>query len=120
MIAVPVIAIFDIGKTNKKFFLIDELYKIVLERSVQFEEITDEDGDACDDIDLLTAWVSKTLTAILKLKKFDVQAVNFSAYGASLVYMNEAGKVIAPLYSYLKNYPEPVSLRRPIERFVRT
>ena len=108
MIAVPVIAIFDIGNTKKKFFLIDETYKIVLERSVQFEEITDEDGDACDDIDLLTAWVSKTLTAILKQKKFDVKAVNFSAYGASLVYINEEGKVIAPLYSYLKDYPEKI------------
>ena len=108
MIADPVIAIFDIGKTNKKFFLIDESYKIVLERSVQFQEITDEDGDACDDIDLLTAWVNKTLTEILKLKKFDVKAVNFSAYGASLVYINEDGKVMAPLYSYLKNYPEKI------------
>jgi sugar (pentulose or hexulose) kinase len=108
MIAVPVIAIFDIGKTNKKFFLIDESYKIVLERSVQFVEITDEDGDACDDVNLLTEWVGQTLNEILQLKKFDVKAVNFSAYGASLVYINEDGKVIAPLYSYLKKYPEQV------------
>jgi sugar (pentulose or hexulose) kinase len=108
MIAVPVIAIFDIGKTNKKFFLIDEQYQIVLERSVQFEEITDEDGDACDDVHLLTQWVVKTLTEILQLKKFDVKAVNFSAYGASLVYINEDGKVAAPLYSYLKAYPEEI------------
>ena len=108
MIAVPAIAIFDIGKTNKKFFLIDEQYQIVLERSVQFEEITDEDGDACDDVHMLTTWVTKTLTEVLQIKKFDVKAVNFSAYGASLVYINEAGKVIAPLYSYLKNYPEAI------------
>ncbi len=106
MIAVPVIAIFDIGKTNKKFFLIDELYRIVLERSVPFDEITDEDGDACDDVHLLTAWVIKTLKEILQIKKFDVKAVNFSAYGASLVYVDGYGKVIAPLYSYLKTYPE--------------
>jgi sugar (pentulose or hexulose) kinase len=106
MTAVPVIAIFDIGKTNKKFFLIDETYRIVLERSVPFDEIKDEDGDACDDVNLLTAWVIKTLKEILQIKKFDVKAVNFSAYGASLVYIDEQGKVIAPLYSYLKNYPE--------------
>ena len=108
MITTPVIAIFDIGKTNKKFFLIDESYKIVLERSVQFEEITDEDGDACDDVNQLTQWVGNTLTEILQLKNFDVKAVNFSAYGASLVYINEDGKVIAPLYSYLKNYPDEI------------
>ena len=104
----PVIAIFDIGKTNKKFFLIDETYNIVLERSVQLEEITDEDGDACDDVNLLGKWITKTLTEILEIKKFDVKAINFSAYGASLVYIDENGKVLTPLYSYLKTYPEKI------------
>lgn len=108
MIAVPVIAIFDIGKTNKKFFLLDENYQIVLERSVQFEEIVDEDGDACDDIQLLTGWVTKTLAEILQQQQFEIKAVNFSAYGASLVYINEAGGVSAPLYNYLKSYPEEI------------
>lgn len=103
---IPVIAIFDIGKTNKKFFLIDETYAIVLERSVPFDEMTDEDGDACDDVDLLTRWVIETLREVLQIKKFDVKAVNFSAYGASFVYIDEKGKAIAPLYSYLKKYPD--------------
>jgi len=103
---IPVIAIFDIGKTNKKFFLLDESYAIVLERSAPFEEITDEDGDACDDVQLLTSWVRETLTEVLQIKKFDVRAINFSAYGASFVYIDENGKTVAPLYSYLKKYPE--------------
>lgn len=110
MIAIPVIAIFDVGKTNKKFFLIDQRYHIVLERSVPFTEITDEDGDACDDINLLTSWVTETLAEVLQIKKFDVKAVNFSAYGASFVFINKEGKVIAPLYNYLKAYPD--SLKR--------
>ena len=66
MIAIPVIAIFDIGKTNKKFFLLDEEYAMVLERNVQFEEISDEDGDACEDVNLLSKWVVETLTEILR------------------------------------------------------
>jgi sugar (pentulose or hexulose) kinase len=102
----PVIAIFDIGKTNKKLFLINEEYDIVLERSVQFAEINDEDGNACDDVNLLTKWVIETLTQILQLKEFDVRAVNFSAYGASFVYIDDNGKILAPLYNYLKKYPE--------------
>ncbi len=106
MIPVPVIAIFDVGKTNKKFFLIDEGYSIVLERSVPFEEITDEDGDACDDVNRLSKWVKESLAEILLLKKFEVKAVNFSAYGASFVYINERGEVVAPLYNYLKSYPD--------------
>jgi sugar (pentulose or hexulose) kinase len=106
MITIPVIAIFDVGKTNKKFFLLDEGYSIVLEQSVQFEEITDEDGDACDDVSLLAKWVVETLKEVLQIKKFDVKAINFSAYGASFVYIDDTGKVIAPLYSYLKDYPD--------------
>jgi len=105
MSAIPVIAIFDIGKTNKKLFLLDEQYHILLERNIQFHEISDEDGDACEDVDLLSKWVVETFTEILRIENFDVVAINFSAYGASLVYIDDAGKVIAPLYNYLKKYP---------------
>jgi sugar (pentulose or hexulose) kinase len=106
MIPLNVIAIFDIGKTNKKFFLIDEGYNIVLERSVAFDEIKDEDNDDCDDVELILHWVRETLGEVIGIKKFDIKAVNFSAYGASLVYIDETGKVIAPLYNYLKKYSE--------------
>ena len=36
-----VIAIIDIGKTNKKIFLFDENLEVVSEKKVQFEEIKD-------------------------------------------------------------------------------
>jgi glycerol kinase len=42
---IPVIAIFDVGKTNKKLFFFDEQYKIVFEQQANFREIQDEDGD---------------------------------------------------------------------------
>lgn len=106
MNGVPVIAIFDIGKTNKKFFLINQEYKIVLERLVSFDEISDEDGDPCDDVQRLSHWVVETLGEVLQLQKFEIKAINFSAYGASLVYLDKEGKVFSPLYSYLKKYPE--------------
>jgi sugar (pentulose or hexulose) kinase len=106
MKSVPVIAIFDIGKTNKKFFLIDEYYKIVLERTTNFKETLDDDGDPCEDIDLLTSWVKQSLTEIFELKKFDVKALNFSTYGASFVHIDHDGKVAAPLCNYLKAFPD--------------
>ena len=99
------IAIFDIGKTNKKFFLLDESYAIVYERSTPFEEIKDEDGDACDNIERLGKWLISSLEWALKSNEYTIKAVNFSAYGASLVYIDERGEVIAPLYNYLKKYP---------------
>ena len=100
------IAIFDIGKTNKKFFLFDEQYKIVLERTEQFAETTDEDGDPCENVQQLAEWVRQTLKEVLGIKKFDVKALNFSAYGASFVHIDANGDPVAPLYNYLKPYPE--------------
>lgn len=101
----PVIAIFDIGKTNKKLFLFDEHYQIVCEKSEQFVEIHDEDGDLCEDLNRLTNWITSSLTEVLALPDFSVQAVNFSTYGASLVLVDKAGKPLCPLYNYLKAYP---------------
>lgn len=102
---VPVIAIFDIGKTNKKLFLFNESYQIVFEKSAQFNETVDDDGYPCEDVNSLQLFIKDGLTSILASKDFKVRAINFSAYGASLVYIDERGKNIGPLYSYLKPYP---------------
>src|SRR5262245_27726577 len=103
---IPVIVIFDVGKTNKKLLLFDELYQIVHEENVQLPETSDEDGFACEDVHALTAWIKNSFDRIVHDGRFDVKAVNFSAYGASFVYVDIQGNVIAPLYNYLKPYPE--------------
>ncbi|MBZ5858773.1 FGGY-family carbohydrate kinase [Flavihumibacter profundi] len=102
----PVIAIFDIGKTNKKFFLFDEYYQVVHEQSKKFKEITDEDGFPCDELKGIERFVIDSVDEILKMDQYDLKAVNFSAYGASLVYIDEKGSPLTPLYNYLKPYPE--------------
>jgi len=101
-----VIAIFDIGKTNKKLFLFDEHYKIVWERSTVCDAVSDEDGDACEDLFALREWVCQSLAELSALTEFEVRAINFSAYGASLVHIGQDGQPVAPLYNYLKAYPE--------------
>ena len=102
----PVVAVFDIGKTNKKLFLFDESYKIVLEKSVHFDEIKDEDGDPCEDLGRLQSFVLDGLKNIYEQKDYSVRAVNFSSYGASFVYLDEMGKSVGHLYNYLKPFPE--------------
>jgi sugar (pentulose or hexulose) kinase len=101
-----VIAIFDVGKTNKKLFLFDENYKIVFERSARFFETTDEDGFPCENLDSLKSSVYDSLHEVSQLKDFKIKAVNFCSYGASFVYLNEQLQACAPLYNYLKEYPE--------------
>jgi sugar (pentulose or hexulose) kinase len=102
----PTIAIFDIGKTNKKLFLFNENYEIVLEKSTQFDETTDEEGDPCEDVELLSRWVVESFQEIQNHPDFEIKALNFSTYGASFVHLDSSGKVIAPLYNYLKPYSE--------------
>jgi len=102
----PVIAIFDIGKTNKKIFLFDEHYRIVFEKTSRFAEIVDEDNFPCEDLDSLQQFIFASLTEIIGLKQLKIKAINFSGYGASFVLLGEDGKLVAPLYNYLKPYPE--------------
>lgn len=102
---IPVIAIFDVGKTNKKFFLFNEQYQIVLERSARFAETKDEDGFPCDDVQAIREWVKRGIKEVMNLQQFIVKAINFSAYGASFVHIDAKGEPVTPLYNYLKPYP---------------
>lgn len=45
-----VTAVFDIGKTNKKFFLFDKDFKEIHKEYTSFDEIKDEDGHPTEDI----------------------------------------------------------------------
>jgi L-fuculokinase len=101
-----VIAIFDIGRTNKKLFLFDEHYQLVYEDSTQFQEITDEDGFPCENVDALTSWIRRSFQQVLSEAEFEIKAINFSGYGASMVHIDENGKPVTPLYNYLKPFPK--------------
>lgn len=103
-----VIAIFDIGKTNKKLLLFNEQFEIVHEEEMKFAEITDDDGFPCDDIAKIENWLKDAISGLSKSNEYELKAVNFSTYGASLVYLDKEGKRIGPLYNYLKNIPEDI------------
>ncbi len=100
------ILIFDIGKTNKKAFVFDESYTILWEKSVLLEEIADEDGDPCEDLPALISWMKDIYREVKE--NFGVKAVNVSSYGATLVFLDGNGRVLTPLYNYLKAYPEEI------------
>jgi sugar (pentulose or hexulose) kinase len=102
----PVIAIFDIGKTNKKIFLFDQDYNKVYEKMSRFDEVTDEDGFPCEDVMKLSEFVFDSLKEISRNKEFSLKALNFSTYGASFVHIGKDGMPVTPLYNYLKPFPE--------------
>ena len=103
------IAVFDIGKTNKKMLLFDEKLNVVFQEEQKMEPIVDDDGFECDDIRLIENWVKESLTKAIESSGFDIVAVNFSTYGASLIFLDEQGNPLTPLYNYLKPVNEEIS-----------
>jgi L-fuculokinase len=112
---IPVIAIFDVGKTNKKLFLFDEHYQIVFERSARFMETVDDDGYPCENLESLRLSVFDSLHEVFRRTEFDIKAINFTSYGASFVYLDQDGRPLTPLYNYLKDYP--VELQDDLHQF---
>jgi sugar (pentulose or hexulose) kinase len=101
-----VIAIFDIGKTNKKFLLFDASLKLIFQEEQVFAEVTDDDGFACDDIDRLEQWMQNTTRQVAGQREYIMKALNFTTYGASLAYLDHQGNRLTPVYNYLKPMPE--------------
>jgi sugar (pentulose or hexulose) kinase len=104
-----VIAIFDIGKTNKKLLLFNPELKVVSESEQRFAEIKDDDGFECDDIDLIEKWIRNSVINLLNSDKYTLKAVNFTTYGATVVYLDAEGRRLTPVYNYLKPMEERIS-----------
>lgn len=103
---VPVTAVFDIGKTNKKFFLFDENLKEVFNTYTRLDAIPDEDGFPSEPVLPLREWMLETFREALNSTEFEITKLNFSGHGASFVQTDEFGEPVTPLYDYLKPYPE--------------
>ena len=80
--------------------------------SVQIPETADKDGFPCDDLPAITKWINEQLTRVRDFKEFEIAAINNTAYGASLVYLDAQQRSVCPLFNYLKPFPSDV-----LERF---
>lgn len=105
----PVVAVYDLGKTNKKLLLLNRAYEIVWETSEHFTETTDDDGYPCEDQEAVTQWFKRSFKEVKRDKAYSIRAVNVSAYGATIVNLNQRGRPTSPIYNYLKPYSEPLA-----------
>jgi sugar (pentulose or hexulose) kinase len=101
-----VIAVFDVGKTNKKLLLFDKFLNLVFEDEKVIEEIRDDDGFECDDIEKLLIWIKDSVSGLVTAEDYEIKVINFSTYGATIVYLDKDGRRTAPVYNYLKPMPE--------------
>ncbi|MDF2159156.1 FGGY family carbohydrate kinase [Algoriphagus sp. CAU 1675] len=105
MSKIPVTAIFDIGKTNKKFFLFDENLDEVYHTYTRLHPIPDEDGFPSEPVGPLKDWMRQTFKEALEFPQYEIKRLNFSGHGASFVHVDEYGNPATPLYDYLKPFP---------------
>ncbi len=103
-----IIAVFDIGKTNKKMLLFDCSLELISQEEQQFEQCMDEDGFPSDDIEKIETWITTWINRLALGTEYDLRAVNFATYGASLVYLDSDGRRLTPVYNYLKPMPADV------------
>ena len=94
------IVVFDVGKTHKKCFVFSLNLKLLFQKSIQVDEIPDEDGFESDDLKTTLEWMEGLLEQLLI--KYAVKTVNFSAHGASFVLIDYNGNPLLPMYNYLK------------------
>ncbi|TFG44040.1 MAG: carbohydrate kinase [Bacteroidia bacterium] len=106
-----VIGIFDVGKTNKKLLLFDYDFNLVLEQEIRIPEKRDDDGFECDNIELIEKWITESILKLVHSDKYDLTALNFATYGATIVYLDANGQRIGPAYNYLKPIDERIPER---------
>ncbi len=98
--------VFDVGKTNQKYFLFDPTYNILKREKVTIPKIKDEDGHPAEDIKGIVLWMKKSFDFLLDSDAFEIETVSFSGFGATLVHLDENGVVVAPVYDYHKSVAE--------------
>jgi sugar (pentulose or hexulose) kinase len=106
-----VIAVYDIGKTNKKILLFNYDLKLVYETEEKFSQLKDDDGFECDDIELIEKWIKHSVSKLVRSSEYELTAVNFATYGATLIYLDKHGKSITPAYNYLKPIDQTIAER---------
>lgn len=94
---VPVVAVLDVGKTNKKALLFDRDFQLVAEDRTTFEPGT-RDGLETERTDGLMEWFQGALKKFSA--EYEVRAIAVSAHGATVALLNEAGDLAYPVISY--------------------
>lgn len=117
-----VIAIFDIGKTTKKFLLFSSMLKPVYQEEEILNEIPDDENFACDDIRKIEAWMRQCLSRVIQAGVYSIRALNFTSCETSLMHLDfrVEGRTLstgigiqdtlASLIPYLKYSEEPFIL----------
>jgi sugar (pentulose or hexulose) kinase len=98
--------IFDIGKTNQKYFVFDENQKVLDKGQTNIPTILDEDGHPSEDIREIVHWMKTNFDRLLNSDFFEIKNANISGHGATFVHLDYEGEFVTPVYDYHKPIEE--------------
>ncbi|MBR9999211.1 MAG: hypothetical protein KFF73_09580, partial [Cyclobacteriaceae bacterium] len=91
------IAVFDIGKTNKKLIIFDSDLNIIDIEKINIEEY--EEGQVkYDNLDIIETWFLDQLKN--KSSRYNIRIISVSAHGATFACIDDQGKLTVPVISY--------------------
>lgn len=91
------IAVFDVGKTNKKILLYDDRFT-VLDRRVRHFDTVVRDGVEVEVIEEVRDWFVETLRELSGTYRITALAV--TTHGATVVTLDDSGAIACPVVSY--------------------
>ena len=98
------IAVFDIGKSNKKFLIFSEDLKPIYSESTRIDEIR-VNGLLCDDSESMISWMRTKLMEASK--KWNVRALAITTFGATIANLKK-GALRLPIISYNQNIEDQI------------
>lgn len=99
---IPVIIVFDIGRTNKKMLVFDREYQVVHSFFFDLPEVVDAEGYLSEDLDALTDRMRQELRRFMEDDAYELRALNVTTYGATIVNTDDQGRPVHPVLDYLR------------------
>ena len=91
------IAVFDIGKTNKKFTVFDGDLNAIHTSSIRIGEKRSNDL-ICDDVDAIRAWMHSKINEALN--RYNIGSIVVTTFGATVALLDSKSTLAFPVVSY--------------------
>ncbi|MCG8479515.1 MAG: carbohydrate kinase [Spirochaetales bacterium] len=99
------VAVFDVGKTNKKLTIFDSRLRSVDKRYRSFESRV-VDGIELEPIEEIREWLLDSLADLARSHR--IEAVGITTHGAGVVTVDNEGAIACPVVSYTHIPPEDI------------
>ncbi len=92
------VAVIDLGKTNKKIVLFDRKLQVITARQANFPAKMGPDGMLVEQIEAIWLWLTRELQALYRTHRF--HALSVTTHGATFAALDQTGRPCLPVIAY--------------------